>query len=203
MKCIKCGAQLYKGTSHCVRCGYSLNDEMEYEKKEHEKITISSNPKINFIYQKIFGINDKKVILRYFKFILIIFIFLFLNYHFFFYLDISNRCFIKIRPALTEFSNTTIKKGIVYLKKNFPSEYKDMCENVSTINPNISCGGFGGGCYSEFRFNPGVIDISTAFGQYKRAAKVIIHETCHAIQLKEGRSFDESECYGKDSVIPW
>jgi DNA processing protein len=35
------------------------------------------------------------------------------------------------------------------------------------------------------------------------AAKVIIHETCHVIQLKEGRPANESECYGKDSVIPW
>lgn len=82
-------------------------------------------------------------------------------------------------------------------------DYLNFCNNISSIDPNISCGGFGGGCYSQYRLNSGVIDVSTTYGDWKGAAKVIIHETCHSMQFKEGRSFNEGECYGKDSVIPW
>ncbi len=138
------------------------------------------------------------------KYSIYLIIFASIIYHFFYYWDFKNSCYITIRPSLTEFSNTTIKKGIKYLKANFPKQYKDFCKNVASIDPNISCGGFGGGCFSGFTYNrPAMIDISTPYGEYKQAAKVIIHETCHAMQFKEKRPFSEEECYGKDAVIPW
>ncbi|HEY4478601.1 MAG TPA: hypothetical protein VI775_02040 [Candidatus Paceibacterota bacterium] len=58
-----------------------------------------------------------------------------------------------------------IKKIIKYLKSNYPDEYVKVCNNVTTIDPNISCGGFGGGCYSEYNRNPGVIDISVTYAK--------------------------------------
>lgn len=144
--------------------------------------------------------EDVKKLIKYFGGA---FFLLFLIYHFFFYIDIPNGCFVTIRPSVLEWSNTTIKKGIRYLKKEYKPQYLTFCSNVSTIDPNISCGGFGGGCYSEYKSNSGVIDVSTPYGNWKAAAKVIIHETCHAVQFKEKRPFSESECHAKDAVIPW
>lgn len=94
-----------------------------------------------------------------------------------------------------------MKDGLRYLKKEFPEEYTKVCENVENINPNVGCGGFGGGCF--YHNEPKTITISTPYGNHINAAKVIIHETCHVIQLKEGRPGNEDECYEKDSIIPW
>ena len=48
-----------------------------------------------------------------------------------------------------------------------------------------------------------MIDISTPYGYYKQAAKVIVHETCHSKQFFDKRPFDEGECYKADEIIPW
>lgn len=203
MKCKRCGADLLEGVEKCPVCGFSEKEAQARLDKELESVTVSKNSLVNQVYAKIFGNTDKRVVKRLLKWVAVILFFIWLFYHFFLYIDIPNRCFITLRPALIEMSNTTIKKGIRYLKSDYPQEYKNFCKNVKTVNPNISCGGFGGGCYSEYKLNSGVIDISTPYGNWKAAAKVIIHETCHAMQFKEGRPFDETECYAKDAIIPW
>ncbi len=203
MKCKKCGTELYEKMTRCMRCGYSEVAAKRIEAREIESYTIGKNPFINKVYINIFGHTDKKIVGKFIKFIIIIIFILWIFYSLFIYVDLSNRCFITIRPSFTELSNTTMKKGIKYLKNNFPNEYTNLCKNVVSIDPNISCGGFGGGCYSLYSINPGVIDISTPHGDYIHAAKVMIHETCHAMQFKEGRPFDETECYKTDEVIPW
>jgi hypothetical protein len=141
-----------------------------------------------------------KQLLKGFIFLLV---FAFLIYHLFFYWDFKSSCYITIRPSFTEFSNISIKNGIKFLKSNFPKQYKEFCSNVTSIDPNISCGGYGGGCYMGHLYKPNMIDVSTSYGRYKNAAKVIIHETCHVLQFKDRRPFVEAECYQKDSVIPW
>ena len=113
----------------------------------------------------IYNDSDRRIIKKILKYLVIIIFLPWLFYHLFLYIDIKNGCFIKIRPAMTELSNTTIKKGIRYLKSNYPDEYVKVCNNVTTIDPNISCGGFGGGCYSEYNRNPGVIDISVTYAK--------------------------------------
>jgi hypothetical protein len=203
MNCKKCGKPLYEGVTTCLLCGYSEVEEKRVLEREIDSITISKYQTINNIYWRIFGNTDKRIAKKILKYLVIILLLCSLFYHFFIYIDIRNRCFVTIRPAMIELSNSAMKKGIIFLKKNFPNQYKDFCTNITSINPNISCGGFGGGCYSSYHYDPGIIDISTPYGDYKDAAKVIIHETCHAIQFKEGRPFDETECHEKDSVIPW
>lgn len=135
------------------------------------------------------------------KILIGVLIFVWLFSHFFLYIDLKNGCFIKIYPSFLEFSNTAMKDGLRYLKKNYFHDYQEVCKNVETIDPNIGCGGFGGGCYSSSQ--PKTIVISTTHGNSLNAAKVIIHETCHLLQLKSGRPLLEPECYAKDSVIPW
>jgi hypothetical protein len=124
-----------------------------------------------------------------------------LFFYFFIYFDFENKCYVKITPSIFEFSNTTIKRGIKYLKNNYKPQYEDFCKYVKTIEPNIGCGGYGGGCF--YGSSPGVVYISTTYGKVKNAAKVIIHETCHAKQFAEKRPMSEAECYGKDVIIPW
>ena len=203
MDCKRCGAKIFEGSNVCLTCGYSEIKEQEQRQKELDNVSISKNIKINYYYRKIFGDTDKRIVKRFFKYCIILLLLISLFFHFFLYVDIANKCFVTIRPALIEFSNTTIKKGIRYLRSDYHNEYVKFCSVVSSIDPNISCGGFGGGCYSEYNSNSGVIDISTPYGNWKAAAKVIIHETCHAVQFKEKRPFSEVECHEKDSVIPW
>ncbi len=113
-----------------------------------------------------------------------------LNY--FFYWDISGNCFITVRPSLLEFSNLSIKEALKVLKFASPSDYQLVCANVSTINPNISCGGHEGGCFYKQR--PRTIDISTTNRSLAWTSTIIVHETCHAIQYKQGRPMGEKEC---------
>jgi len=124
----------------------------------------------------------------------------FFIYRYFFYIDFSNSCYIKIKPSFTELSNSNIKEAIKILKLTSPDEYDKLCSNVKIINPNLSCGGFGGGCF--YKSSGREIDISTAHsGFLAQTAAIIIHETCHAIQYQEGRNLSEQECYEADDVI--
>ncbi|MFH0892131.1 MAG: hypothetical protein V1867_05115 [Candidatus Falkowbacteria bacterium] len=120
-----------------------------------------------------------------------------LIYKFFFYYDPGNKCLIRLKPSLTEWSNGNIKEGIKVLKHAVPDEYKKLCAYVDKINPNYSCGGLGGGCYISGKAPTREIDISTVYdGFLGWTAAVIAHETCHAVQHEEGRPFNETECYG-------
>ena len=89
------------------------------------------------------------------------------------------------------------------LKYADPENYKELCTRVDVINPNISCGGFGGGCYHVNNFGSSEtsrqIDISTPHdGFLGLTAAIIAHETCHARQAQEGRPISEDECYKLD-----
>lgn len=205
MVCKRCGVKMYERVGRCLRCGYSEADVKRAKEREIEGVTVSKNPLVNYCYQKFFGQTHKRVVKRLLKYVLTLLFCGWLFYHFFLYIDLSHGCFITLRPAITELSNASVKKGIRYLKANFPNQYQLFCDNVSSIDPNIACGGLGGGCFyhGKNREDPQSISISTTFGDYLNAAKVIIHETCHAIQYRENRSPSETECHEKDSVIPW
>jgi hypothetical protein len=115
------------------------------------------------------------------------------------YADAGARCYFWIRPSLVGDSALTIKRALDTLKHGAPDDYRKVCAHVATINPNPSCGGFGGGC-----FRPGsgtqrraTIDVSTEGGLIWAVA-ILVHETCHAIQFHEGRPRGhdlEGECY--------
>ena len=119
--------------------------------------------------------------------------------------DVGARCFIGIRPSLVGFDNRTIKRALATLEHGSPEDYRKVCAHVATINPNPSCGGFGGGCFWHTEGNRGraSIDVSTEHGLIWTIA-IMVHETCHAIQKHEGRPAQfnlEQECYAEDDRI--
>ena len=147
-------------------------------------------------------ITPKKLII--FIFFIVLLFWLFSRY--FSYTDAKYGCFIKIKPSILEFSAVNIKKGILVLKYSDIDNYKELCKRVNVINPNISCGGFGGGCYRKTNFgNSEVsrqIDISTPHdGFLGLTAAIIAHEVCHVRQAQEIRSFSEKECYELDDKV--
>jgi len=117
-------------------------------------------------------------------------------YRYFYYLDFENKCYIGLKPSIIEFSSQNIKQAIRVLKYAVPEEYEKFCGHVKAVNPNIACGGFGGGCYYGDNLAKREIDISTTHGGYLGwTAAVIAHETCHAIQAQAGKALNEDECY--------
>lgn len=124
--------------------------------------------------------------------------FVYFYFHFFVYYDASNNCRISIKLSMLEWSNLNIKKALGVLKYGSPEDYKLVCKNIKKINPNISCGGWQGGCFHPNSGDKAEIDVSTAHGDFLAwTAGVIVHETCHYVQYKEGRDLDETECYAK------
>lgn len=120
-------------------------------------------------------------------------------FYFFTYIDVLEGCSIFISPSLIEMSNLTIKKAITIVKNYSLQDYKNLCKHVTTISPNLGCGGFEGGCYYDNE--RGVIYISTSNRNLLNAPPIIVHEVCHVMQRAEKRPFDESECYHKDTVF--
>lgn len=115
-------------------------------------------------------------------------------------MDIKNGCYIKIKPAILEFSNTSIKKAIKILKHSSPPDYRDLCKYVKTITPFISCGGFEGGCFLQD--TPKTIYVSTSNRSLLQTTNILVHETCHAMQFARGnQGLDESECYAAGDRI--
>jgi len=145
--------------------------------------------------QKEFIEKHRKRILpskKVFTIFLLILLFFGLIYQFFFYIDIGNSCFVKIIPSITlEFSNSNIKRSIKILKYGSPADYQDFCRLVDTIDANIDCGGFEGGCYRGGKR----IAVSTAQGTVSWTVAIIVHETCHAM------GFGETECYAAGDRI--
>ncbi len=88
---------------------------------------------------------------------------LFLYAKFFIYIDTQNKCYINIKPSILELSNLNVKRAINVLKYASPDDYKNLCKNVKTIDPNIACGGFGGGCYYQTDTKTISISISSLF----------------------------------------
>ena len=126
-------------------------------------------------------------------------------FRYFVWLDLGARCVVGIRPSLVGYDNTTVKRALETLRHGSPEDYGKVCAHVASINPNPSCGGFGGGCFWHNEGNRGraSIDVSTEHGLIWTVA-IIVHETCHAIQYHEGRppGFDlEQECYAEDDRI--
>lgn len=124
---------------------------------------------------------------------------------YFVWIDVGARCVIGIRPSLVGYDNSTVKRALETLRHGSPEDYRQVCTHVATINPNPSCGGFGGGCFWHTEGNRGraSIDVSTEHGLIWTVA-ILVHETCHARQFHEGRppKFDlEQECYGEDDRI--
>jgi hypothetical protein len=121
------------------------------------------------------------------------------------WLDPGAGCVIGIRPSLVGYDPTTVKRALDTLRHGSPDDYRRVCTHVATINPNPSCGGFGGGCFWHSEGNRGraSIDVSTEHGLIWTVA-ILVHETCHAVQFHEGRppGFDlEQECYAEDDRI--
>jgi hypothetical protein len=121
---------------------------------------------------------------------------------YFYYHDFSAGCGITIKPSLTELSSQNIKAALRAMKHGAPNEYALVCKHVESIDPNLACGGFNGGCFYLNDLAAGEIDVSTGNQSYLGwTAAVIAHETCHLIQAKEGRTMDEGECYGVGNDI--
>ena len=123
----------------------------------------------------------------------------------FVWIDPGARCVIGIRPSLVGYDPTTVKRALQTLRHGSPEDYRKVCAHVAAINPNPSCGGFGGGCFWHTEANRGraSIDVSTEHGLIWTVA-IIVHETCHASQYHQGRSpgFDlEGECHAEDDRI--
>lgn len=116
-------------------------------------------------------------------------------YRSFYYVDSSQGCFIRFTPSIfLEFNTGNIKQGIQILKKAAPEEYDKLCQYVGTINANVSCGGFQGGCYQPGQSKQ--IYVSVSHSEYLGwTAGIIAHEVCHARQAYENREFSEPECY--------
>jgi hypothetical protein len=124
---------------------------------------------------------------------------------YFVWIDPGARCVIGLRPSLVGYDNTTVKRALATLKHGSPQDYRKVCTHVAWINPNPSCGGFGGGCFwhNEGNRSRASVDVSTERGLIWTVA-ILVHETCHAVQYHEGRppQFDlEHECYGEDDRI--
>jgi hypothetical protein len=124
---------------------------------------------------------------------------------YFVWIDVGGRCVIVLRPSLVGYDNTTVRRALATLQQGSPDDYRKICLHVGSINPNPSCGGFGGGCFWHHEGQRGraTIDVSTEHGLIWTIA-ILVHETCHAIQYHEGRpaQFDlEHECYGEDDRI--
>jgi hypothetical protein len=124
---------------------------------------------------------------------------------YFVWIDLGARCVIGLRPSLVGYDNTTVKRALDTLRHGSPEDYRRVCAHVGTINPNPSCGGFGGGCFWHGQGKRGraSIDVSTEHGLIWTVA-ILVHETCHARQFHEGRppQFDlEQECYAENDRI--
>ena len=153
--------------------------------------TVVDKPIKQSIFSKVFRL----------KFLLIAVV-LYLSFSYlsnFFYLDPINNCYIAIGPSWLEFSNSTIKKTLTILKNASPDNYQNVCQRVNFINPNLSCGGFEGGCFNPK--SPRSIDVSTSLRMTAYTADVISHEACHARQFYQNRQMLEPECYGVGSDV--
>ena len=114
----------------------------------------------------------------------------------FIYADIDNNCYIVLVPFFMP-SNFNTKEALKIIKNTSPEDYSLICENVKFINKNPGCGGFEGGCF--YGVKPNAIYLGNDQVNIATAAAIIIHETCHVMQYKEGRTMSEEECHTIDS----
>lgn len=133
---------------------------------------------------------------KFFKITLTTLILVSLVYHFFIYFDPANSCLIRIIPSFGP-SNTNTKEALRLIKYASPADYALVCENVSQIDKNPSCGGFDGGCFKENQ--PNKIYIGNDQGNLALTSAIIVHETCHVLQNRDSKPFIEGECYAADA----
>jgi len=110
----------------------------------------------------------------------------------FFYYDPNFGCNIFIVPSFLPSNNNT-KNILKMIKKGAPDDYLRICQYVSVINKNPSCGGLDGGCFQPTK--PRTIYIGNDQGNIAMSGALVIHEVCHAIQASEKRPMTERECY--------
>ncbi|OHA42134.1 MAG: hypothetical protein A3G59_00425 [Candidatus Taylorbacteria bacterium RIFCSPLOWO2_12_FULL_47_20] len=132
------------------------------------------------------------------KFIFALLIIIAFWWNFTHYVDFGSGCYLKISTGL-EFNNTTIKNGLKALKYAVPTTYRMVCRDVTVIRTGVSCGGFGGGCYHGGSRSE--IYVSVAQGAVLESAAIIAHELCHLYQDRDGKPFDENECYLVDDAV--
>lgn len=113
-------------------------------------------------------------------------------YNKFYYYDPAGNCRILIIPTFLPSNNST-KDILKMIKSGSPDDYLRICQYVSVINKNPSCGGFDGGCFKPSK--PRTIYTGNDQGNIALSGSVIVHETCHAIQAAEGKRINERECY--------
>lgn len=190
--CGKTGLVVKNNHYYCPNCKIFIGQVFPQLKNN---ASINSLNILNVIEEKI--IHDRTSIIttkiKSLSFILLLILLLFSFLNNLFYFDLSNQCFIRISPSFWEWSNSSIKKTLEVLKIASPKNYKNVCQRVSVINPNYSCGSFGGGCFSKL--DSKTINISTFHNEVVSAAVAITYETCHVKQREENRSDDETECY--------
>lgn len=118
------------------------------------------------------------------------------GYSTFHYVDLANRCVIAITPAIFEWNGGDIKNALGALRYGSPEDYRRVCSIITTINPNLAATGLNGGHYIAGETPSSTITVGSAHGAFIGwTAAVIVHETCHALQHREHRPFDETECY--------
>lgn len=127
-------------------------------------------------------------------------VYIFLNFLLFRYDDWKNGCHIKLKPSLLELSNLKIKEALTVLRVGMPEEYRRVCNNIDLVEPDLPCGGAGGGCFHPNQGSKIVISIEHG-GTVAHTASIIAHETCHYLQQEQKRPFDENECYAKGDEV--
>ncbi len=123
-----------------------------------------------------------------------------INFWLFRYDDWKNDCHIKIKPSILELNNLKIKEALKVLRYGMPSEYKSVCDNISYIEPDLPCGGAGGGCFHPNVGSKIVISVLHG-GTPAHTASIIVHEKCHYRQQEDKRAFDEKECYAEGDTV--
>lgn len=128
-----------------------------------------------------------------FKFLSIIFI-LYIIVGFaqnFFYLDPSSGCFIRIPPS-ADLNNHKIRQALELLKITSPNDFAMVCGQVTTIDPNISCGQFESGCAQS---TPGLISVDTSNHTLAMVAQTIVRVACQSKQADVKIVNDDTTCY--------
>lgn len=140
---------------------------------------------------------------------LVALIFFIFYFNFFIYIDIFHGCFIRLTPSFSIGDLIKTKRALKLIKAVSPDDYKKVCQNVNRIDLNmIFCPLSSDGCYNgDYNINKEKITVQGSdliledFFTPDYLAEIIVHETCHVIQLKENRPALEAECYAVNNRL--
>ncbi len=135
---------------------------------------------------------------KFVRLLIFLLLFGFYAYSRFYYFDPEYGCKITIIPTFLP-SNYNTKEVLNIIKRGSPDDYWRVCQFVSVINKNPSCGGFDGGCFQPSK--PGMIYIGNDQGNIALAAAIVVHETCHAIQGHNQMPLREPDCYAQGNLF--